>query len=92
MVLYPAALLLILSFVASMAAQVGLTSIYRAQANEFSKWAAGADPDDIVAFELIRPMNLPRYRTAGVLQSLALIWMGAGWIFLLNAVMIMATP
>ncbi len=92
MLLYPAAFLLIMSFSASLTAQVVSTSIYRAQANEFSKWIAGASPEDIVAFELIRPLSLPGFRHAGVMHSLALMWMTAGWVFLLTAVMKMATP
>lgn len=92
MVLYPAAFLLLLSFVASMAAQALSTNIYRAQANELSKCVAGANPEDIVAIELTRPLNVPAYRSAGAMHTVAMLWMAAGWLFLLNAVMMMSTP
>jgi len=92
MLLYPAAYLLLMSFAASLTAQLVSTSIYRAQANELSKRIAGANPEDIVAFELIRPLNLPRFRKAGVIHFLALMWMSAGWLFLLTAVMTMSMP
>ncbi|MFY1915860.1 hypothetical protein ACOTB6_30245 [Achromobacter xylosoxidans] len=90
--LYSAAALHFLSFLVGITAQAASTSIYRAQANEFSKHVAGADPEEIVAFELIRPANAPKSRTAAIGYSLALMWMAAGWLFILTAVMMMSAP
>lgn len=90
--LYAAVALHFLSFLVGMTAQAASTGIYRAQANEFSKHVAGADPEEIVAFELIRPANAPKNRTAAIGYSLALMWMAAGWLFILTAVMLMSAP
>ncbi|MBO1013486.1 hypothetical protein IPU70_08000 [Achromobacter sp. SD115] len=89
--LYAAAALHFFAFFMCTTAQVASTIIYRAQANELSKRVAGADPDEIVAFELIRPMTHPGDRKAAFGYALAMLWMAAGWLFILAAVMMMAT-
>ncbi|OZI79898.1 hypothetical protein CAL24_08285 [Bordetella genomosp. 2] len=90
--IYAAVGLHFLSFLVGLTAQAISTDIYRAQANEFSKHVAGADPEEIVAFELIRTANIPKNRTAAIGYCLALMWMAGGWLFILAAVMIMSTP
>lgn len=79
-----------LALLTCVTAQFSSTWIYREQANELSRKAIGAEPDDIVAVELFQPRNAQFNRVERMGHLMAMAWMSFGWLFILLAVARMA--